>query len=239
MEGTLREACPWHAHFLFLRGILTWITSAESSSFTPAAVPWLVEVEPEALKYFPVGSPASVRKKNKKKKNTKRGDENGDNSATKTVEEPIDLTDPISDGDDGDIVPHAPLQSLSANFEKLSDMKKMMVDERKKVDAKLEQVLNDFRKKADVELERALDDFRKKADDDRKKARTESEAMMSELAENFRRLGRKLDAVRETVNDNAEWIATGCPEDGEVLQRIRIHHEEAQKRSLNEQTQKY
>jgi hypothetical protein len=80
--------------------------------------------------------PACVKKKNKKKKNTKEDDKNGkvfvciskvsriyhllvgpgDNSAAKTVEEPVDLTGPV-DGDDGDIASLAQVQSSSANFE--------------------------------------------------------------------------------------------------------------------------
>ncbi|EDR01385.1 uncharacterized protein LACBIDRAFT_310985 [Laccaria bicolor S238N-H82] len=88
-EGTLRDAIIASTPF----GTRLWETT-KTGSFVPQPAPlnmrledafgneggtYLLEVKPEFLKYFLVGSPASVRKKNKnkKKKKTKRADENG------------------------------------------------------------------------------------------------------------------------------------------------------------------
>jgi hypothetical protein len=67
----------------------------------------------------------------------------------------------------------------------------------RKLDVKLGQAMVE-RKKVEVRLEWAMEDERKR-----------SQAKMSELVEESRRLERELDAVRETADDTAEWIATG------------------------------
>ena len=70
---------------------------------------------------------------------------------------------------------------------------------------KLEQAIKDERKKS----EQAIKDERKKSEQEMEEMRKTMKAENAKLAAESRRLENELDAVKETANDTAEWIATG------------------------------
>jgi hypothetical protein len=84
-------------------------------------------------------------------------------------------------------------------------MKKMMEEIQKGMEAKLEQAIEDERKKS----EQAMEDERKKSEQVMEEMRKTMNAENNKLAAESRRLEGELDAVKETANDTAEWIATG------------------------------
>lgn len=122
------------------------------------------------------------------------------------------------------------MKKMIENMQKALDVGRKKADaEWKKVDEKWKKADNEHRT-ADVataRLEQALDDERKKADEERKKAdeeRKQSQAKMNQLAEALKRREIEFDAMRETVDDTAEWIGIGCPQDSVVLRRIKLRN---------------
>ena len=92
-------------------------------------------------------------------------------------------------------------------------MKKMMEEMQKGTEAKLQQAIEDERKKLEqameAKLEQAIEDERKKSEQVMEEMRKTMNVENTKLAAESQRLERELDAVKETANDTAEWIATG------------------------------
>jgi hypothetical protein len=94
-------------------------------------------------------------------------------------------------------------------------------DERKKseqaMEAKLEQAIEDERKRSEQGMEAERKRWEQEMEAERKRSEQEMEeirktmnAENAKLAAESRRLESELDAVKETANDTAEWIATGA-----------------------------
>jgi vacuolar-type H+-ATPase subunit I/STV1 len=100
-----------------------------------------------------------------------------------------------------------------------ADRKAEMKDERKKSEQEMkderkksEQEMKDERKKSEQEMEemrKTIEDERKKSEQEMEEMRKTMNAENTKLAAESRRLESELDAVKETANDTAEWIATG------------------------------
>ena len=109
----------------------------------------------------------------------------------------------------------------------IEDERKKSEQEMEKMEAKLEQVIENERKKSEQEiederkkseqemekmeakLEQVIEDERKKSEQEMETMRKTMNAENAKLAAESRRLESELDAVKETANDTAEWIATG------------------------------
>ena len=117
--------------------------------------------------------------------------------------------------------------------------------ERKEETARLKEEtvrLNSLLRQEQEKLEQAIEDERRKSEQEMEEMRKTMNAENTKLAAESRRLEIELEAVKETANDTAEWIAIGvclsahflpfflyllypqCPDDSEVLRRIKLRN---------------
>ena len=93
----------------------------------------------------------------------------------------------------------------------MEDMQKKMEDERILAEAKMSK-MEDDRKQAKAkmsEMEAKMDEMEAEMKGEREQAKAEIRAVQDGTSKLVENLQRELDAVKESADDTAEWIATG------------------------------